>query len=207
LLKQCLAEIDKRRGALQEAIYKQQKKYLKRKKLQKKIAKSDNELLKLRKEKLSSEIITTTLYIEGALKDIATQQENYEQIRKNNGIREDWDEADFEAAEPLFHTRRAFELLYSDLTTNGRMGKGSHEYLGQFGIHQQVALKEAEKYIKGVDDIMTIGKKEIDGGHLEKWLDAMAFKYSNCHKDVLERMGIDNMVSEFCQYKTRRINA
>ena len=122
----------------------------------------------------------------GAMKDIAVMMDAYDNIKANNNI-ESWSEADYEQAEKAHHIRRGFELLYRNLVELGRGKEASLEYLQQYGVHAQVALKECGGYIQYVEEIIKDGK-QITAAHLENFLDEMRDKYIKAPDEVSERI-------------------
>ena len=118
MMRQVMAEIEKRQSALYEAQYN--------------VAKSKSELEKLldKKDDLSNveqasaiqlqhSITMTENKANGSLKDIAILMDSYDSIKKTNDI-DNWSEAEFEQEEKAHHTRRGFELLYRNLIEYGR---------------------------------------------------------------------------------------
>ena len=195
VLRQCVAEIAKRQQALQEAVFNLKIDQIKMDRLRS----TGDDLDAVEADRIAVKIESSALYIEGALKDIATFQDAYQQVRVANNIREDWDEADFEDAEVRHHTRTAFLHSYRDVMAGNRIGMGTLEYLEQFGIHPQVALQEAVAYY---DSAAQLGG-DATAEHLHAWLDAMADKYADAHMVTLNRLGLDGTSVRFSQYLTR----
>lgn len=134
--------------------------------------------------------------IAGSIKDIANLVATYDNLVKKHGI-EDWSEEDFERAEAQFHVRRGFELLYRDIIEVGRARNVTNEYLQQFGVHIQVALKEVSGYIQVTEDRIASGDLP-DACDLETFLDAMATKYAHCAIAAAERQfGSEQIRPEF----------
>ncbi len=151
-------------------------------------------------EELASKISDSMLYIEGCLKDIASFQSSYEQIRKNNNIPENWDEKDAEEAEVRHHVRLAFLHGYRDIMSGGRLGMGTLEYLQQFGIHPHTATKIITDYINYTFDSMA--ENDIPNyDDLNNFLDTMEDKFKDEHKKVLERIGIDDLHDNWFMYR------
>jgi len=194
VLRQCLAEIEKRKAAIQEAVFSlrideaQANEY----------RHEGSKINKIRAEHLELRIAEAQKGIVGALKDIATFQDAYGQVVASNDIRPNWDEADFESAEVTHHVRTAFLHAYRDIMAGGRLGMGTLEYLEQFGIHPQSALKEATSYYQSVEDA---GVDTVDAGHLHNWLDDMAIKYADHHYSILKKMGIKSTAVPWLQYR------
>lgn len=134
--------------------------------------------------------------IAGSIKDLATLIATYDNLVQKHGI-EDWTEEDFERAEAQFHVRRGFELLYRDLIEGGRARNVTNEYLQQFGVHIQVALKEVAGYIQVTETRIEEGDIP-NASDLEDFLDEMAIKYANCAIVAAERQfGIEQIRPEF----------
>lgn len=133
--------------------------------------------------------------INGAVKDIATLANAYQALVEKHSM-ENWTEKDFENAEKKHHTRRAFELLYRNLIEVGRAKTSTIEYLTQFGIHVQVALKEVQGYIAFVEKQIETGIYP-DASSLEDFLDEMGDKYKHCSDVASNRLfGVGNMFDE-----------
>jgi hypothetical protein len=213
LLRQCLTQIENRKDALssssfnlQKSKIKLQKMYNKLEKLKKQEQTKPNQkldfkiqLLEIEIDKILSSKAKSTAYIEGALKDLASFQDAYKQIKQAHNIPDNWDEKDMEEAEIQFHVRRAFELLYRDTLVHGRVGMGTIEYLQQFGIHPQTASTYINKYIQDSEELKKDNKlPNIE--HLDLFLDEMANMFKNEYKLVLKKVGIENMITDFSQF-------
>ena len=176
LLRQVLAETEKRKMALAEAQVTHAKSLRNIEKLQDKIfLDPDNNVLnaKLRAAFVSIEMLESK--INGSFKDIATLITAYNNLKENYGI-EDWTEEEFENSEKKHHVRRGFELMYRNLMDGGRASTSTIEYMQQYGVHPQVGFVEVQAYITVVNEL--ISKQQIPhSNHLEEFLDAMADKY------------------------------
>ena len=176
LLRQVLAETEKRKMALAEAQVGHAKALEKIQKLQDKLFldPDDNVLnAKLRAAFVSIEMMESK--INGSFKDIATLITAYNNMKENFGI-EDWSEEEFEDSEKKHHVRRGFELMYRNLLDGGRASTSTIEYMQQYGVHPQVGFVEVQGYIAVVNEL--ISKQQIPhSNHLEEFLDAMADKY------------------------------
>ena len=176
MLRQVLAETEKRKMALAEAQVSHAKALEKIEKLQDKIfLDPDNNVLnaKLRAAFVSIEMMESK--INGSFKDIATLITAYNNLKENYGI-EDWTEEEFEESEKKHHVRRGFELMYRNLMDGGRASTSTIEYMQQYGVHPQVGFVEVQGYITVVNEL--ISKQQIPhSNHLEEFLDAMADKY------------------------------
>ena len=176
MLRQVLAETEKRKMALAEAQVSHAKALRSIEKLQDKIfLDPDNNVLnaKLRAAFVNIEMMESK--INGSFKDIATLITAYNNLKENYGI-EDWTEEEFEDSEKKHHVRRGFELMYRNLMDGGRASTSTIEYMQQYGVHPQVGFVEVQGYINVVNEL--ISKQQIPhSNHLEEFLDAMADKY------------------------------
>lgn len=182
MMRQALAEIEKRTSALYEA--------------QHWIAEKEAEIeeLELKKDKtkvdeakiimLKHQLTMTRNKADWAMKDIAALMDSYEAIKKTNNI-DEWDEKTFEIEEKKHHIRRWFELAYRDLVSIWRIEKSILEYLQQYWVHWQVAEAEIRWYIASVT-AMIKDKNIPTAQNLEMFLDEMRDKYYTCADEVTE---------------------
>ena len=195
MMRQVLAETEKRKMALAEAQVSHAKALRNIEKLQDKLFNDpDNNVLsaKLRAAFVSIEMMESK--INGSFKDIATLINAYNNLKENHGVT-DWSEEEFEESEKRHHVRRGFELMYRNLMDGGRASTATIEYMQQYGVHPQVGLTEVQRYIKTVSDM--IANKQIPhSNHLEDFLDVMADKYYKETDKTTQRIfGKDNIVS------------
>ena len=187
MLRQVLAETEKRKMALAEAQVGHAKALKKIEKLQEKLFldPDDNVLnAKLRASFVSIEMMESK--INGSFKDIATLITAYNNLKENYGI-EDWSEEEFEESEKKHHVRRGFELMYRNLMDGGRASTATIEYMQQYGVHPQVGFAEVQGYIAVVNELLS--KQQIPhSNHLEEFLDAMAEKYYKEADKTTERI-------------------
>ena len=195
MMRQVLAETEKRKMALAEAQVNHAKSLRKIEKLQDKLFNDpDNNVLsaKLRAAFVNIEMMESK--INGSFKDIATLINAYNNLKEAHGV-EDWSEEEFEESEKRHHVRRGFELMYRNLMDGGRASTATIEYMQQYGVHPQVGLTEVQGYIKVVSDM--ISKKQIPhSNHLEDFLDEMADKYYKETDKTTQRIfGKDNIIN------------
>ena len=195
MMRQVLAETEKRKMALAEAQVNHAKALRKIEKLQDKLFNDpDNNVLsaKLRAAFVNIEMMESK--INGSFKDIATLINAYNNLKEAHGV-EDWSEEEFEESEKRHHVRRGFELMYRNLMDGGRASTATIEYMQQYGVHPQVGLTEVQGYIKLVSDM--ISRKQIPhSNHLEDFLDEMADKYYKETDKTTQRIfGKDNIIS------------
>ena len=176
MLRQVLAETEKRTMALAEAQVSHAKALKNIEKLQEKVfLNPDNKIANAKLRAAFVGIESMESKINGSFKDIATLITAYNNLKENYGI-EDWTEEEFEESEKKHHVRRGFELMYRNLMDGGRASTSTIEYMQQYGVHPQVGFVEVQGYIAVVNEL--ISKEQIPhSNHLEEFLDAMANKY------------------------------
>ena len=195
MMRQVLAETEKRKMALAEAQVSHAKALRNIEKLQDKLFNDpDNNVLSAKLRAAFVGIETMESKINGSFKDIATLINAYNNLKEAHGV-EDWSEEEFEESEKRHHVRRGFELMYRNLMDGGRASTATIEYMQQYGVHPQVGLTEVQGYIKVVNDM--ISRKQIPhSNHLEDFLDEMADKYYKETDKTTQRIfGKDNIIS------------
>jgi hypothetical protein len=183
LLRQILAEVERRKMALAEAQLSHAKLVNEIRELSEK-DRGPVEDAELRLKNISLDSMEGK--INGSLKDIATLIDAYDSIKATHQI-DDWDERSFEDEEKRHHVRRGFELLYRNLIQGGRAHEATIEYLQQYGVHVQLALAEVTQYIAAVNDAIKNGEM-ITASNMEDFLDAMADKYKHCADEASMRL-------------------
>tara|TARA_R110000772_G_scaffold23658_2_gene63174 strand:+ start:214 stop:1023 length:810 start_codon:yes stop_codon:yes gene_type:complete len=182
IMRQIMAEVEKRKMALAEAQVSHAKLLVKLERLENKD--DPVSIAKFRQNSFALDMMESK--VNGAFKDIATMIDAYENIKAKNGI-DDWDEEAFEAEEKKHHVRRGFELMYRNLLENGRAATATIEYTAQYGVHPQVVLKECSIYLNSVSEAIERGMV-FHSNHLEDFLDEMAEKYKVCVDATAERL-------------------
>lgn len=204
-LRQCCAEIDKRRQALHEASFNLRKKQAEIRWKEQQLADMadslERDLMEIELDELRHQISETQRHAEGALKDIAGLQEAYTQIRDSHGIPKDWDEADFHAGELREHVLAAFQLAHRDMLERGSLSRSAQEYLEQFGIHPFTAQVCISDYLLGLNKLATEKKQLPEVGHLYQFLDACADRFGESYKHAMGRIGLTTLVTEWAQYR------
>jgi len=216
ILRQCLSQIESKRNAIKESRFRLKKDVvtltanIKEIDFHKEKLKDKNldglqkvnlckavDLLVVEIEEKEAQIADSILYVEGALKDIASFQSAYIQVCKNKNIPANWDEEDAEKAEINHHLRMVFLLAYRDVKAHGRLGAGTLEYSHQFGILPDMVEGEIAYIIQFMRD--NGGDYDI----FEDWLDEMALKYKDNYLDVLKRIGLDELYDFEFVYKEK----
>ena len=187
MMRQVMAEVEKRKMALAESQVTHAKDLKKIEELQVKVDENPNDNVLQAELRLAFvNINMLESKINGSFKDIAVLIDTYEAIKEKNGT-DDWDEEAFEREEKRHHVRRAFELMYRNLMDGGRASTGTIEYMQQYGIHPQVGLAEVQGYINHVTDRMKKGIM-LHANDLEDFLDAVANKYYTNADATTERL-------------------
>jgi hypothetical protein len=190
-MKQCLAQIDKKYQAIQEAYYKIEKKKLTVEKLRT----QTTEHSRLTAEEYTSQIESITVSMNTALREIGMFQNMYDSIKKNYHIPDNWTEKDYELQEISHMVRASFRLAIQELSATGRIGKSSVEYWEQLGIHPQLAESRTRAYLVVTQEKIN-GSETVTIRDMYKFLDEMAFEFKDSYKDALNRMGLDELGSE-----------
>jgi len=191
MMRQIMAEIEKRKLALAEAQVNHAKTVKEMQDLEGDIDPISEAEYRLKTVSLA----TMENKINGSFKDIATLIDQYNNIKAANGINE-WDEEAFEAEEKRHHVRRGFELMYRNLLDGGRAQTATIEYLQQHGVHPQVALTETSGYVQYIGEQIKKGNLP-HSNNLEEFLDEMADKYCvNVDKTAERLFGKSDFVNK-----------
>ena len=197
MMRQIMAEVEKRKGALVEAQVKHARVLKEIEKLQD----SEDTVSQAKYRQKCVNIVTMESKINGSFKDIATLIDAYNNIKEKNGI-EDWDEQAFEKEEKKHHVRRGFELMYRNLLDGGRASTSTIEYCQQYGVHPQVCLTEVSGYLQYTTE--RIANNDLPHANdLEEFLDEMADKYYlNADKTAERLFGKADFANNDYMYKT-----
>jgi len=198
-LRQCLAQIEKKRGALDEAYFKMKKQQV----LIKQWYEKGDEMSVLKAQEAEHALMRSKNYIDGAFKEIATFQCAYDEIRESYNIPENWDERDAEEAEIDHHIKQAFRQSHREMVGSGCITSGNMEYLEQYGIHIQTATRLIADYIASEDEMIAKGQMPTVA-HLYAFLDRMAETFHDAHKTVMQRIGIKELVKEEFLYLEKK---
>jgi len=216
-IRQCLAQIESKRGAVKENVFKLQKDRIKlnrllyrKQQLEKKIAeeeypvevKFDLEEIEIDIQKNLSGTSDGLLYIEGSLKEIGVYQEAYREIKESNNISDDWDELTMEEAEVEENVKAAFLNAVRDVISHGRINVGTHEYLEQFGINPITASVLVNNYVKSISESVKDDRLP-DIKSLYNFLDQMGDTFKNEWKLAMERIGLKTLISKDFLYLSK----
>ena len=199
MLRQILAEVEKRKGALSDSQVNHAKLVRDIKKLENQ---TDDPVQAAKYRKACVSITTLEQKINGSFADIATLIDAYNNIKETNGISDEWDEVAFENEEKRHHVRRCFEMMYRNMLDTGRISTSTIEYMQQFGVHPQICQKEVAGYIAYTDDRIQQGGI-LHANDLEDFLDEMGDKYWEGADKTSERLfGKKDFANKDFMYKT-----
>jgi hypothetical protein len=191
-MKQCLAQIDKKYKALQEAYFKIENMKLEIDELSKTNDKKSS--LKIRENEAI--ISNMSSLMENALRQIGMYQDMYESIMKNNNIPENWTEKDYEKQEIMHMVKSSFRIAIQDLTAHGRVSRAAVEYWEQLGIHPQVGEIRTREYLVKTQELIN-KNKTVSVELMYDFLDRMHDEFKDCYKLALMRTGLDEVGSEY----------
>ena len=198
MLRQILAEVEKRKGALSEC-------QVTHALLVNKIKQYEDKTGPVQQAKYRQaciDIVTLENKINGSFADLATLIDAYNNIKERHNIPDEWDEETFENEEKKHHVRRCFELMYRNILDSGRISSSTIEYLQQFGVHPQICKKEVQGYIAYTEDRIR-GGEVLHANDLEDFLDEMGNKYWECADKTSERLfGKKDFANKDFMYKT-----
>jgi len=198
VIRQILAQIENKRLALKEAGYKHAKAKLRLKEIGERIKQiamserpelvNERERCCLRVQKIESDLADSKVYIEATVKEIGAFLERYRQVLESHGISEDWDEADFEAAEIAHHITCMFRLGLRD-RMGGSVNMGTMEYFEQFGIEPMMAYRMCDQFLQRVNqEIGRGGEPTIAMRH--EFYERMVERFKEHYKVAMRRIGL-----------------
>lgn len=153
-MRQIAAEIARKKGALNEAKWRQVEAELKIKKIEAEIEKglADDSLdywreveLKVRLAKLKEGLADGIVIIEGAMKDVLALNDLYEQLKNRVS---GFSEADIEKEETKNHLKRALVQSIRDVRMAGYITKAEQEYLEQIGVNPMKIQQLLRAYVE-----------------------------------------------------------
>lgn len=201
LLRQCVCQIQSRELAIKDNLIR-----LKRSRLEALQARQEAECLTgyqrelrlLDAEEKEQGIESSRTYIEGALKDLACLIDARDQIRKSHNIPENWDEADFEAAEIEGHVKAVFRLAYHDMLHHGHISTACAEYAESFGIHPAVVREKTAHYHNHTQNQLVEGNLKVTD--LFDWLQHCYEAHKNDVQLSLDHLGVTDLVTKWSLY-------
>jgi len=188
-MRQIAAEVNSKKSALNEAKWRHVENEMKLRKYEDELKKGQEAgtldywrevELKIKLAKLQEGLADGMKYIEGAMKDVLTLNELYEQLKeKVNGF----SEADMEAEETKTHLKRALVQCIRDVRQYGSITKGEQEYIEQIGVNPMKLQGLLKKY---VESEASSEKWDISG--LYEFVDKLADELTDVYKVDTVRM-------------------
>lgn len=195
VLRQILAQAEKKRSAINNQVYRLERKKLNHEQLCLDIidaADIKKRKLELKRNKIECDVIDSQGHIEGALKELGALKRRYEEICKNKDIPIDWDEQDFEDEEIEHHIKSIFRNAIRD-RMQGSHNMGTMEYMEQFGINPITGYALVDKYIQEIKNTIDNEGKGADITSHYLFYDNMFNIFKDSYKKAAERIGLDNI--------------
>jgi len=197
ILRQIMAQVEKKRAALNEIVYKLEKNKLTHEELTEKMSR-DNDVesvtykrLDLKRSKIECDVVDAQVHVEAAIKELGALKRRYEEVSKNNNIPELWDEVDFEEAEIEHHIKSIFRNAIRDRMQGGH-NMGTMEYFEQFGINPITGYAMVDNYIDSIRSMIADGKGADINAHYI-FYDEMYILFKDEYKKAAARLGLDNI--------------
>lgn len=189
VIRQIMAQVEKKRAALKEVMYKQAQNELRFYEIADLLPNEEDhyekERMLLEQQKLTADAADSTTHVEAALKELGAYKRRYEEVVANNNIPETWSEDDFEAAEIEHHIKSIFRNAIRDRLQGGN-NMGTMEYMEQFGINPAIGYGHVVSYLTTLNE-------DSDITDQYKFLDAMFDKYKDEYKKAMKRLGLDSI--------------
>lgn len=183
-MRQISAEISRKKSALNEAKWKQVKNEIKLKKIEEELTSGKpidywREVeLKVKVAELQEQMAEGVSYIEGAMKDVLSLNELYEQIKQSIG---EFDENDIEKEESKAHLKRSVVQCIRDVRQFGSITKGEQEYLEQIGVNPTKMLMTIKAYLQ---EEMQRSSWDVSGLHT--FVDRIV-------EELIDHLGVDKI--------------
>ena len=191
VMRQCLAQIEKKRRAIEDIYFKNAKLEVRIEKWEAK----DDRLSRILIQEARFKAERFKMYIDGALKEIGIFQDAMEDVRVANNIPDDWDEKDVEEAESTHHLHQALRQAHRDVMVSGRVSQGNAEWLEQAGCHLSTVTVMIQRYIATCNRMIEEGQyPNIE--HFYEWLDSMVNTFKDEYKMVMRRTGLSTIIRD-----------
>lgn len=199
-MRQLSAEITKKKGALNEAKWRQVETELKIRKIEDELEKGQQEStleywreveLKIKLAKLKESAAESTVIIEGAMKDVLVLNELYEQLKARVS---GFSETDIEKEETKSHLKRALVQSIRDVRMSGCISKGEQEYIEQIGINPMKLQGLLKAYVES-----EATSESWDVGGLYEFVDKLTDELVDTYKVDAKRMALQGFSTEVFQ--------
>ena len=182
-IKHTLAEVDRTRGALQEAFINMKKKEVELKKKQRELEECtddlDKEMVEIEILELESGLANGQNSVQGAIRKMNFFTNQYDNLMKKIG-KEELTEEDYELEEARYHIMTCMkQALNSARPRGGQIDEGNLIYLFDLGINAAQAQAEVFAYLQWENQIISEGKAPEHEATV-KWLEGCADKWAAC---------------------------
>ena len=191
-IKHTLAEIDRTRGALQEAYINLRKKQNDLKKKERELASCtdelDRELLEIEILEINSHLEGTQNAVNGAIRKMNFFVNQHKQLLEKVG-REEITEEDYEREESRYHIMTCMkQALNAARSRNGMIDEGNLIYLFDLGINAAQAQAEVFAYLNMENQLISNGQAPTHEMTM-RWLEACADKWAEDPSKFAARRG------------------
>jgi hypothetical protein len=199
-MRQISAEITRKKGALNEAKWRQIESEVKIRKIEEELTKGKADLnldywreveLTVKLAKLREGLADGVVVIEGAMKDVLVLNELYEQLKKRVA---NFSEADIEREETKSHLKRALVQSIRDVRLCGSITKAEQEYIEQIGINPMKLQNLLKSYVEA-----EAKSDSWDVGGLYEFVDSLTDELVDTYNVDQKRMtlqGFDTKIFE-----------
>ena len=193
-IKHTLAEVDRTRGALQEAFINMKKKEVELKKKQRELEECtddlDKEMVEIEILELESGLANGQNSVQGAIRKLNIFTNQYDNLMKKIG-KEELTEEDYELEEARYHIMTCMkQALNSARPRGGQIDEGNLIYLFDLGINAAQAQAEVFAYLQWENQIISEGKAPEHEATV-KWLEGCAAKWAACPARFANSRGFD----------------
>jgi hypothetical protein len=196
-MRQISAEITRKKGALNEAKWRQVETELKMRKIEDELQRGQKDgtidywrevELKVKLAKLKEGAAEGTVIIEGAMKDVLVLNELYEQLKAKVS---DFSEADIEKEETKSHLKRALVQSIRDVRMSGAITKAEQEYIEQIGINPMKLQGLLKVYVENESKA-----ESWDVSGLYEFVDRLTDELVDTYKVDEKRMALQGFSTE-----------
>jgi hypothetical protein len=207
-VKHVLAELDRTRGALEEAYLNRSKKDIELRRKKHKLENDlemddfDRELLETEILEIEVQLKNMTNAVEGAIRKMSFFTTQYNNLLKTLG-KDHITEEEYEIEEDKYHIMTAMkQALCAARARGGTIDEGNQIYLFDMGINGAAAQREVYAFLQMEEEIMKAGG-EPTHEHCMLWLEAVAAKFAGCARRNAENRGYQLLDLESCVRRER----
>ena len=193
-IKHTLAEVDRTRGALQEAFINMKKKEVELKKKQRELEECtddlDKEMLEIEILELETGLTNGQNSVQGAIRKMNFFTNQYDKLMEHIG-KDELTEEDYELEEARYHIMTCMkQALNSARPRGGQIDEGNLIYLFDLGINAAQAQAEVFAYLQWENKVISEGKAPEHEATV-KWLEGCADKWAGCPAKFANSRGFD----------------